>query len=68
MSRTGSDRIPFLPYTKEELVKIVKARLEVAREGLETDESIISQDAINFAAMKVANVNGDARRILDITR
>jgi origin recognition complex subunit 1 len=65
-------RINFQPYTREQLVKIVEARLESATEGLEeegvTSKVIIAPDAIKLAAMTVSRITGDARRVLDICR
>src|SRR5882762_3270458 len=64
-------RINFQPYTTPQLEKIVQARLQSAREGLEgkdKDQNIIAPDGIKFAAMKVSSISGDARRVLDICR
>ena len=63
-------RINFNPYNSSQLQKIVQARLESARDGLDTDTGVevIQPDAVKFVAMKVSGVNGDARRILDICR
>lgn len=63
-------RINFQPYTTLQLEKIVKARLESAKDGLNAGEisEMISPDAIKFAAMKVSSISGDARRVLDICR
>lgn len=63
-------RINFHPYTRDQLHKIVEARLAAAKEGLNHTETIdvFDQDAIKFAAMKVSSVTGDARRILDVCR
>jgi len=65
-------RINFQPYTREQLEKIVEARLASAKEGLELEEGssklIIAPDAIKFASMTVSRITGDARRVLDICR
>jgi len=65
-------RINFQPYTREQLVKIVEARLESATEGLEEEGAaskvVIAPDAIKLAAMTVSRITGDARRVLDICR
>lgn len=76
-------RINYQPYDKAQLVQIVNARLQVAKEGFvgsgdkdgEGDgergsafPEVIAPDAIVFAAAKVASISGDARRVLDICR
>lgn len=71
-------RINFQPYTREQLEKIVEARLASARESLaleeeegtekEKEKAVIAQDAIKLAAMTVSRITGDARRVLDICR
>ena len=59
-SRLGLSRLNFQPYTHGELEEIVQLRLE--------ELNIFDQDAITFAARKVAAVSGDARRALEICR
>lgn len=65
-------RINFQPYTREQLERIVEARLESAKQGLEEEKVaskvIIAPDAIKLAAMTVSRITGDARRVLDICR
>lgn len=65
-------RINFQPYTREQLIEIVEARLASAKDGLEEEEGlsqdVISLDAIRFASMTVSRITGDARRVLDICR
>jgi len=61
-SRLGLTRITFPGYTHEQLMKIIQSRLE----GVDGD--VVTSDAIQFAARKVAAVSGDARRALDICR
>ena len=60
-SRLGMTRIPFMPYTDRQLLEIVHGRLG-------DDESVFTPDALMFAAKRVANVSGDARRMLDVCR
>ncbi|EPX70472.1 origin recognition complex subunit Orc1 [Schizosaccharomyces octosporus yFS286] len=62
-SRLGLSRVPFEPYTHNQLETIIASRLEEVK-----DENLFSSDAIRFAARKVAAVSGDARRALDICR
>ncbi|KZO92559.1 P-loop containing nucleoside triphosphate hydrolase protein, partial [Calocera viscosa TUFC12733] len=64
-SRLGMERINFAPYTRDQLKEIVNSRL---RGGNVPPEKIMHADAIQIAAMRVAGVSGDARRILDISR
>ena len=62
-------RINFQPYSTPQLEKIVHARLQAAKEGPKKDaKTVIANDAIKFASMKVSSVTGDARRVLDICR
>ncbi|KAI5120698.1 hypothetical protein M0805_007661 [Coniferiporia weirii] len=68
-SRLGMTRVNYQPYDKAQLVKIVNARLQAAREGVEgAIVETITPDGISFAAAKVASISGDARRVLDICR
>lgn len=60
-SRLGMTRIPFMPYTDRQLLEIVHGRLGDV-------ESVFTPDALVFAAKRVANVSGDARRMLDVCR
>ena len=66
-------RINFQPYSREQLEKIVEARLASAKEGMDEDKKqhsqvVIAADAIKLAAMTVSRITGDARRVLDICR
>lgn len=65
-------RINFQPYVREQLEKIVEARLTSAKDGLEEGEGaskiVIAPDAIKLASMTVSRITGDARRVLDICR
>lgn len=62
-------RINFQPYTTQQLEKIVRSRLEIAKEDLESGPvDVISPDGVKFASMKVSSISGDARRVLDICR
>jgi origin recognition complex subunit 1 len=59
-SRLGLTRLIFQPYTHNELEEIVRLRL--------AELEIFDNDAVMFAARKVAAVSGDARRALEICR
>ncbi|VDL99115.1 unnamed protein product [Schistocephalus solidus] len=61
-SRLGLNRLPFAPYSHEQLAEIVRSRLGP------TLSSSFAPKAIELAARKVAAVSGDARRALDICR
>ena len=61
-SRLGLTRILFPGYTHEQLMAIVRSRLE------SVPGEVLDKDAMQFAARKVAAVSGDARRCLDICR
>ncbi|TBU44332.1 P-loop containing nucleoside triphosphate hydrolase protein [Dichomitus squalens] len=71
-SRLGMVRINFQPYTTPQLESIVKARLlasKTAHPPLPPNTpDVLAPDALKFAAMKVASISGDARRVLDICR
>ncbi|KAF7965963.1 hypothetical protein HWV62_40726 [Athelia sp. TMB] len=70
MLSSGMIRINFQPYTTPQLERIVQARLQSAKDGLdgEGQPNVIAPDGIKFAAMKVSSISGDARRVLDICR
>lgn len=57
----GLTRITFPGYTFEQLVQIIQSRLESV-------PGVADAKAVEFAARKVAQVSGDARRALDICR
>ncbi|KAF2842459.1 P-loop containing nucleoside triphosphate hydrolase protein [Patellaria atrata CBS 101060] len=61
-SRLGLTRITFPGYTHDQLISIIKSRLQ------NVPGNIVHPDAIQFASRKVAAVSGDARRALDICR
>ena len=63
-SRLGLTRVLFPGYTHEQLMEIVRSRLE----GVPGGSAVVDGDAVQFAARKVAAVSGDARRCLDICR
>ena len=68
-THTGMVRINFQPYTTPQLEKIVRSRLDTAKEGLRgSPQDVINADGIKFASMKVSSISGDARRVLDICR
>ena len=67
----GMVRINFQPYSREQLEKIVEARLASAKEEMDNEKPgqlVIAADAIKLAAMTVSRITGDARRVLDICR
>ncbi|GBG30424.1 Origin recognition complex subunit 1 [Hondaea fermentalgiana] len=59
-SRLGMSRVVFQSYTRDQLERIIRARLE----GLD----IFEQDAVQMSARKVASLSGDVRRALQICR
>lgn len=62
-SRLGLHRVPFRAYQADELAEIVAERLRACG-----GEHLVDSDAVLFAARLVANMHGDARRVLDICR
>ncbi|KAF8513451.1 P-loop containing nucleoside triphosphate hydrolase protein [Hysterangium stoloniferum] len=69
-SRLGMARINFEPYKTPQLQKIVEARLETAKQGLpaEMGADIFEKDTLRLCAMRISNISGDARRMLDVCR
>ena len=59
--------VNFTPYTKENIVNIIKDRLKSVTEA-NNSQPIIEERAINLCATKVASANGDIRKVLDICR
>ena len=57
-SRMGNNKIMFKPYNKGELITILESK------GIEFEN--FSKDAIKLSCMKVAAINGDLRRIIQI--
>ena len=69
LNLVGMVRINFQPYSREQLVEIVEARLASAKEEMNgKNQVVIAPDAIKLAAMTVSRITGDARRVLDICR
>ena len=66
---TGYTRVNFQPYKGAHLTAIIKARIACAEEGIgNAKRTVLGEDAITFACMKISGVSGDARRVLDICR
>lgn len=59
--------INFTPYTKENIICIIKDRLKNVTES-NNNSPIIEDRALNLCATKVASTNGDIRKVLDICR
>ncbi|OMJ25364.1 Origin recognition complex subunit 1, partial [Smittium culicis] len=59
-SRLGLKRINFMPYSHEQLTKIVTSRIG--------DSLVFEPDAVQLCARKIGAVSGDARRALDVCR
>ena len=57
-SRMGNNKLMFKPYVKDELIEIIKFK------GIEYEK--FTSDAIKLSCMKVAAINGDLRRIIQI--
>lgn len=59
--------IKFLPYTKEDIISIIKDRLKDIQN--ENENCVMIDDrALMLCASKVASTNGDIRKVLDICR
>ena len=59
-SRIGTNKLMFKAYLKEDLCKIISTKIE--------DINLFSEDALKISSMKVAAVNGDLRRLLQICK
>lgn len=62
--KTIFDEIRFLPYKKEQIVKIIENRLNHSN----NEKVLIDQNAIEFCARKIASCSGDIRKALDVCR
>ena len=63
------ERVDFRPYSRQQLETIVNSRLATSVDELEVNpHEVMVPDAVQFAAMKVSAISGDARRVLDICR
>ena len=68
-SRLGSGRVTFNPYNTSELIKIIEARLRSTGDYISDGKyDAITQNAVQLASMKVAQISGDARRALELCR
>ena len=61
-------RINFKPYNAKQLAEIVTSRLTSVDMTPGDNGPVIKLGAIKLAAAKVANITGDARRVLDVCR
>lgn len=68
LSGSGMTRINFKPYTKDQLVEIIKSRLQRATDGASNTRDVMRNDAIVYVAARISRISGDARRVLDICR
>ena len=68
ISRMGVTRVRFNTYDKKQLQDIVRSRLEVAGEECMRMAFGEGQTPIIYICSRVANVSGDARRALELTR
>ena len=60
-SRLGSGRVTFNPYNTSELIKIIEARLRSTGDySGDGKYDAITQNAVQLASMKVAQISGDA--------
>ena len=60
-SRMGSARLVFMPYSRDQIRKMVEARMHDAK----ADE-VFSGDALGMLSVKVAQMSGDARKAMQI--
>ena len=57
----------FTPYSKEDIIMIIKDRLKDIEES-HNNCVIIEDKALGLCATKIASTNGDIRKVLDICR
>jgi cell division control protein 6 len=55
--------VKFLPYSKEDIISIIKERLSSVKTCV-----VIDDRALTLCASKIASTNGDIRKVLDICR
>ncbi|BGP53848.1 hypothetical protein JCM8202_006043 [Rhodotorula sphaerocarpa] len=72
-SRLGTNRIPFQPYTWNELKRILEARLSLVTSAPSSGNGskavpIFDDVALQKIAKSVAGISGDARKALDVAR
>ncbi|GAA5933067.1 origin recognition complex subunit 1 [Sporobolomyces koalae] len=74
-SRLGTNRIPFQPYTWNELKRILGARLSLVTSASDADAGkeavpvkLFDDVALQKIAKSVAGISGDARKALDVAR
>ncbi|KAH3666096.1 hypothetical protein OGAPHI_004285 [Ogataea philodendri] len=60
------DVIPFLPYTAEQIQKVITAKLQSLTDSQTTSVPLIHPAAIQLCARKSATTTGDLRRAFDI--
>jgi len=70
MSRMSVNRVRFNAYTRDQLMLIIKSRLvECGGDCVRlVDDRESGHKAVQLVCAKVANVSGDARRALELTR
>lgn len=69
--QTGTNRIPFQPYTWNELKRILEARLSLVlpdKAPSSKDVPLFHDVALQKIAKSVAGISGDARKALDVAR
>ncbi len=59
--------LKFMPYSKEEIISIIKERLKNVQK-MNNNTPIIDDRAIMLCATKIASASGDIRKVLDISR
>lgn len=60
--------LKFMPYSKEEIISIIKDRLESVQKKINCNHVLIDDRALTLCASKIASLNGDIRKVLDICR
>jgi Cdc6-like AAA superfamily ATPase len=60
-SRMGSARLSFMPYSRDQIRKMVEARIVKA-----DATNIVSPDALGMLSVKVAQMSGDARKAMQL--
>jgi Cdc6-like AAA superfamily ATPase len=59
-SRIGETRLVYQPYNRDQIEKIIKARM--------SDTDIFKKDSVRVVASKISSLSGDIRRALQVCR
>ncbi|KAI2804411.1 AAA ATPase [Blomia tropicalis] len=67
LDKSNFHELRFMPYNKEQIIKIIENRLQNSEED-ENSTSVIDKLALDYCARKIASCSGDIRKALDVCR